>query len=46
MIGLRRMALENDAEALRIARGTRLGQAPKDDYAHAVAAAEAAMELG
>lgn len=46
MIGLRRISHDENAEALRIARGSRLGQAPGDDYARAVQEIASLMELG
>lgn len=44
MIGLRRIAHDESAEVLRLARGMNLGQAPKDDYDRVVSVTE--RELG
>lgn len=43
MIGVRRLAWEQDAEVLRLARGGRLAQATDKDYRAAVHDAETAL---
>lgn len=45
MIGMRRLSDDQEREALRIARGTRLGGASKDEYGPAVRDTLAALEV-